>query len=227
MTTNGQTEVQGTGTAAPTTAATQGATEQDDDQLDDGFYEARGVGFGMGAAGGKGGDQLFIDLEVHHGGKWYRKTKYNNLTTRQGLEITTSDGTALGCLSDDFSDWFASPEVIVTVILETEEYEGKFRQVVKKILPKRQQYKPEVFKSKAAAYTAAVRAARVANAEYQQKKALGQIAGLTGGRNGGRSNQAPAQQAPAGGTERDDFGGGGGGGSDDFGGGDSGDPERF
>jgi len=227
MTTNGQTEAQGT--TAPTTAA-HGSTEQDDDQLDDGFYEARGVGFGMGAAGGKGGDQLFIDLEIHHGGKWYRKTKYNNLTTRQGLEITTSDGTALGCLSDDFSEWFASPEIIVTVILETEEYEGKFRQVVKKILPKRQQYKPEVFKSKAAAYTAAVRAARVANAEYQQKKAMGQIAALTGGgRNGGRSNQMPAQQhAPAGGTERDDFGGvAGGGGSDDFGGGDSGDPELF
>lgn len=223
MTTNGQTEAPGAGTHG------QGSAE-DDDRLEDGFYEARGKGFGMGEAGGKGGDQLFIDLEIRHNGKWYPRTKYNNLTTKAGMEITTADGTALGQQSDDFSEWFPNPEIIVTVILESEEFEGRWRQVVKKILPKRQQYKPEVFKSKAAAYTAAVRAARVANAQFQQEKAAKQIAGLAngGGRRGGRSNEAPPQQqAPAGGTERDDFGGGGGGGGDDFGGGDSGDPERF
>lgn len=207
MTTNGQ--AQG--------PASTPQDEQDDDRLDDGFYDARGKGFGMAEAGGKGGDQLLIDLEIRHNGKWYPRTKYNNLTTKAGLEITTADGTALGQLSDDFSEWFPNPELMVTVILESEEFEGKWRQVVKKILPKRQQYKPEVFKSKAAAYTAAVRAARVANAEFQQKKAQKQIAELAnGGRRGGRSIELPPQQ-DAGGSERDDFGGGG---TDDFGGSD-------
>jgi len=219
MTTNGQT-VQGT----TATATQRTSAEHDDDRLDDGFYIAHGVKVGMGEAGGKGGDQLFIDLELHHNGRLYSRTKFNNLTTKAGIEITTGDGTALGCLSDDFSEWFPSPDTLVTVILESEEYEGKWRQVVKKILPKRKEYKPEEFKSKAVAYTAAVRAARVANAEFAQKKAEKQIAGLAGGgRSGGRSNQLPPQQPPAGGTERDDFGSS----TDDFGGGSSGEPERF
>lgn len=193
-----------------TNGTTNTAANTAEEIVEDGNYDARCIGFAMSDTKG-GNDQLLIDLEIHVGEKWIKRTKYNNLSTDIGFEIAVADGIALGNTSDNMMTWKPDPALIVTIVLKSEQYEGKWRQHVKNIYGKRREYPAVQFQQKALSMVDRMAAARVRHAEYLQKKAEGQM----GGR--GRSNELPQS-----GSERDDFGRGK---NDDFAGSDG--TERF
>ncbi len=178
---------------------------QSEHRLDDNvWYNARPVALGMGASG-TGKDQIVLHLEIDSGhGQWIRMSKYNDISTPAGREITMGDIRAFGCEGFKPSQWIATikKDAPFSVLLKTSEYQGKWTQKIDKINARKPEYTPEVVAKKDIEFEAMFMAADQARLDYLQGKAAGQAAG--GGRGGGRSNALPPE--PTNGSERSDFG---------------------
>ncbi len=157
--------------------------------LDDNVrYDARATGITMGPTG-KDSDQVIIKMSINPGdGPWISMDKYNNISTDAGFEITMADVLKVGCQGFEFSEWVVDPKIIVTVILNSREYQGRWIQFIDKIWEKKPEYTAEVKAQKSKLYKEKFERAHQRNLEYQQNKALGQMAGSG---NRGRSNELP------------------------------------
>lgn len=180
--------------------------EPSERSLDDNvWYNARPVSVGMGESGTHK-DQIILHLEIDPGdGQWMPMTKFNDISTNAGREITMGDVRAFGCEGFRVSQWQATVNrnARFSVILKTTQYQEKWTQKIDRINvnTRKPEYTPQVIAQKEVDLEELFAQADAARIKYLENKALSQMGG---GSSGGRSNSLPAD--PGDGSAASDFG---------------------